>query len=346
MLRVNSFDLAGYTRAPDPSEASDNERIAELRSVIRESIARGITLVLDRERFMRRIVDIISESSGYPAVVAYLREAGTAQLSLVAGTDDAPLWLPRRLDPNGLPGDGPQVVNSALAFDVFEFEDEQQIAAVPIGAQDELLGYILILDLIPAALDAEDLEALAVMAEEIAPAVLVAIHHHQMRQSSVIDLPTGAYTYDFFIQRLEEELARAHRTGHSVTIVLVEIWHIEHLEDVAGYERADDLLRELASGISAVMRTSDVVARRRRTGFALLLPESDVVGADLTIERIHEQLRRIRPEFDELPPNGPQPVVVAGSSTFPSDGQTAAELVLAADQRMFAVADEIEIAGT
>lgn len=346
MLRVNSFDLAGYTRTPDLPDTSENERIAELRTIIRESIARGITLVLDRERFMRRIVEIISESSGYPAVVAYLRENEAPQLTLVAATDDAPLWLPRRLDPHGLPCAAPEVVNSARVFDVFEFEDEQQLVAVPIATPGGTLGYVLILDLIPGSLDADDLQALAVVSEEIAPAVLVAIQHYQICQNSVVDLQTGAYTYDFFIQRLEEELARAYRTGHSVTIVLVEIWHIEYFEDAAGYERADELLRELASGISAVMRTSDVVARRRRTGFALLLPESDVIGADLTIQRIHEQLRRVRAEFEEFPLAGAQPVVVAGSSTYPTDGQTAAELVLTADQRMFAVADELEIAGT
>jgi diguanylate cyclase (GGDEF)-like protein len=107
---------------------------------------------------------------------------------------------------------------------------------------------------------------------------------------------------------------------------------------------ADEMLRDLASGISALMRTSDVVARRRRTGFALLLPESDIEGAELTIQRIHERLRRIEAGLTADGYNGPQPTVVAGSSTYPADGQNVAELILAADQRMLAQADELEIA--
>ncbi len=344
MLRVNSFELSGYTSGPGLPDVSENERIAELRTVIREAIARGIDLVLERDRFSRRIVDIIAESSGFPSVAAYLREDGSSQMSLAAGTDDAPVWLPRRLETSGFPTVAATVVETMRVHVAIETDAGQYTAVIPLNVGLDTIGFILLLNVRPESLSPEDLQALDVVAEEIAPALRVAIHHHQIRQSSVVDIPTGAYTYDFFLQRLEEELSRSRRTGHAVTIVLMEFWHIEHFEAAAGYEPADRLLRELASGVAALMRASDVVARRRRTGFALLLPESDVEGADLTIARIHERLRRIEAAFDESGYSGPQPTVVAGASTFPADGQNAAELILAADQRMLAEADELEIA--
>jgi diguanylate cyclase (GGDEF)-like protein len=318
--------------------------MADLRATIRDAIARGIPLVLDRDRFLRKIVDVIAESAGYPSVAVYVTSADGLQLILGAATDGVPQWLPTRLPADIAPTSGPALVQATDVLDALQPGDERRMLLAPLLAGSELVGLLLLLDIQQGAILDEDLSVYAAMAEEIAPAIGVSARHHDVEQTSVVDLPTGAYTYDFFLQRLEEEVARAQRTSHAVTIVLVEAWHFEEFERAAGYEMADQMLRDLASSFTAVMRTSDVVARRRRSGFALLLPESDIEGANVTITRVHDRLQRVEQGLRDSGYEGPLPGIIVGWATFPDDGSSGPALVLAADQRMLAQADDPDAA--
>ncbi|MEZ4572013.1 MAG: hypothetical protein R2849_17140 [Thermomicrobiales bacterium] len=67
-----------------------------------------------------------------------------------------------------------------------------------------------------------------------------------------------------------------------------------------------------------------------------MLPDSDVEGAGVTIQRIEDRLAQVDTALEEQGYDGPLPGIIAGSATFPTDGQTPSELILAADQRMLA----------
>lgn len=335
-MLARSFQLTGYTESSSRRPSLENTRLSNLRSVIREAIARGITLLLDEERFLHRITEVIAESSGYPVVVAYVAEPDSDLLALGAATEAAPIWLPKRLSTAAFQSLEPAIVETSSIFGEIEgFEDSRTVVA-PLLANDALQGVLLILHVSPTSISDEDLEAFTVVGEEIAPAVRVANAHRLVRDSVVVDLVTGAYTYSFFVERLDQEVSRAQRSGHSVTIVLVEASDFEAFEAAAGYDMADRTLKDLASGFADLMRTSDVVARRGRTGFALLLPDSNIEGAAVTIQRVEEWLNRVDMMLEEGGYTGPKPGVIAGSATFPEDGDTGSALILAADQRMLA----------
>lgn len=330
------FQLTGYTEANSRLTTRENARVSNLRSVIREAIARGITLVLDQERFLYRVTDVIAESSGYPIVIAYVAEPDGERMALGAATQAAPDWLPKRLPASVFQAREPVVVATEQIFgQIVGFENTSTVA-IPLIAGNNLQGVLLILHVSGAEISKDDLEAFAVVGEEIAPAVRVANTHRVVRNSVIVDLETGAYTYSYFVERLDQELSRARRSGNSVTIVLVEAPDFAEFEAVAGYDLADRILKDLASGFADLMRTSDVIARRGRTGFALLLPESNIEGAGVTIRRIEERLALVDSELEKLGFTGPKPGIIAGSATFPADGQDSAALVLAADQRMLA----------
>ncbi len=335
-MQAREFQLTGYTESSIRAARRENIRLTSLRSTIREAIARGITLVLDQERFLHRIANVISESSGNPAVAVYVAEGRGESFALGAATAAAPIWLPKRLASGALSQSTTQIVESSTIFGAREELLDQTSVVIPLTIGTDVEGAIVIFDVMAESIAEEDLEAFSVMAEEIAPAIRVARTHDAFRNSSVRDLETGAYTYEFFIDRLEQELSRAQRSGHLVTIVLVEASDFEAFESTAGYDLADETIRNLAAGFTILMRASDVVARRGRTGFALLLPDSDVGGADVTIQRIQELLEQVDVALDERGYAGSKPGIIAGSATFPTDGQTTAALVLVADHRMLA----------
>lgn len=335
-MQARTFQLTGYTEASSRRPSLENARLSNLRSVIREAIARGITLVLDEERFLHRITEVIAESSGFPIVVAYVAEPDGDRLALGAATESAPTWLPKRLPMTVFKSLEPAIVETESIFGELEGYEDSRTVAAPLFVGDALQGVLLILHVSPTSISEEDLEAFAVVGEEIAPAVRVANAHRQVRDSVVVDLATGAYTYSYFVERLDQEISRAQRSGHAATIVLVEASDFDEFEAAVGYDLADRTLKDLASGFADLMRTSDVVARRGRTGFALLLPDSNIEGAAVTIQRVEERLAQVDTMLEADGYTGPKPGIIAGSATFPEDGDTSSALILAADQRMLA----------
>lgn len=340
-MEARAFQLTGYTHATDHRANLENMSLSNLRATIRESLAHGITLLLDQERFLYRVTDVIAESTGNASVAAYVAEDHGSRFVLGAATDAAPPWLPKRLPASVFEYTQPELVPSADVFGEREELRYESSVVLPLLVDDELIGAIVILTVFPEGTSEDDMAAFTVVAEEIAPAVYVAITHERVRGAIVRDLETGAYTYEYFAERLEQELSRAQRTGNSVTIVLVEAQDFDAFEAAAGYELADELLRDLAQGFTVLMRAADVVARRGRTGFALLLPDSNVEGADVTIRRIEHLLSQVDGALVEDGFTGQTPGIIAGSATYPVDGETTAALVLAADQRMLASASSL-----
>ena len=236
---------------------------------------------------------------------------------------------------SSLDSSGSRVVSLSELFDRGVNGEDSACVVIPLLHGETLEGAIIIFD-VGDSIATGDLEAFDVVAVEIAPAVRVAKTHEALRHAVVKDIATGAFTYEYFSDRLVQEASRALRRQDPVAVVLIEFAGWEVLERDAGYHAADMILTRTASGIATAVRNSDVVARRGRSGFAILLPDSDRAGAHVTISRIVE-LQESRGE--SLRPDGlegPLPRLVAGWATLPDDGQSSADLILVADQRLLA----------
>ena len=85
----------------------------------------------------------------------------------------------------------------------------------------------------------------------------------------VIDEPTGLYTPGYFKDRLEEELIRARRYGHSLAVM--RIW-VEGIPEVG---RADAISRALQAASRIVkdkVRKIDIIARLDKREFGVVMP--------------------------------------------------------------------------
>jgi diguanylate cyclase len=83
---------------------------------------------------------------------------------------------------------------------------------------------------------------------------------------------------------LEREVARARRTGRPLSLVLIDV----------DQPTADRLL-QLAALLTRVPRVTDMVCRRRRDAFGILLPETAEDGAHRFRERLQEEVRTLGP---------------------------------------------------
>ena len=141
------------------------------------------------------------------------------------------------------------------------------------------------------------------------------------------DALTGLANYREFMDRLEAEARRADRSHRSFTLLLLDLNDLKRINDLQGHLAGNRALKRLAGVMSEHCRSTDLAARYGGDEFAVILIDSDRGMAEHVARRIDYRLRNTL----ETPPLS----VSIGVGVYPDDGRTAAELIEAADQRLY-----------
>lgn len=118
----------------------------------------------------------------------------------------------------------------------------------------------------------------------------------QLRQSATTDELTGLANRRAFMHALEIELARARRSGASLSVAVADVDFFKRVNDRYGHGGGDDVLRALAQIAQQSMRTGDLVGRLGGEEFAILMPDTDEMQARIACERLRGAVsgRKIR----------------------------------------------------
>lgn len=98
------------------------------------------------------------------------------------------------------------------------------------------------------------------------------------RQASTDPL-TGVLNRRGLDARMVALVGLARRSGRPLSLVALDVDHFKRINDTHGHGAGDDVLRRLAASLQARVRRSDVVARIGGEEFVVLLPDTDVPGA-------------------------------------------------------------------
>ena len=115
----------------------------------------------------------------------------------------------------------------------------------------------------------------------------------ELERLALTDTLTGLANRTLLNDRLDQALARLHRTGGVAAMLLLDVDRFKTVNDSLGHQVGDALLVELAGRIEAVIRADSTVARLGGDEFVVLvedLPGADAVNA--VAERLLEVLRR------------------------------------------------------
>jgi diguanylate cyclase (GGDEF)-like protein len=107
----------------------------------------------------------------------------------------------------------------------------------------------------------------------------------------MIDETTGFPNLRRFRMDLEEEVNRSVRYNRAMVLLLVEIKYFSQLNKEFGEKNTEQLLQDLAQGISGAMRDVDKKAYLSDGVFALILPETTMMSIDIICSRLRESLR-------------------------------------------------------
>ena len=113
---------------------------------------------------------------------------------------------------------------------------------------------------------------------------------NEMRSLARHDHLTGLLSRREMDRVLDEELVRSHRYGHPVALILLDLDNFKQVNDTYGHVAGDSALRWVASVVTQAVRDTDRSARYGGDELAVLLPETDHVGAAVLAERIRARV--------------------------------------------------------
>jgi diguanylate cyclase (GGDEF)-like protein len=159
----------------------------------------------------------------------------------------------------------------------------------------------------------------------------VRLHRIVERQASTDGLTELANRRQFE-ETLESEISRAERFGGGLALILADLDDFKKVNDRYGHQAGDDVLREFAAVLRDTVRDIDLAARYGGEEFAVMLPQTDLGGAERLAERLREAMAARRMAI--VPGEAVSVTASFGVAAFP-DAATPAALFAAADEALY-----------
>jgi diguanylate cyclase (GGDEF)-like protein len=150
---------------------------------------------------------------------------------------------------------------------------------------------------------------------------------------SLFDPLTHLFNRNYFYAVMEREVQRARRTGRGFCVLMVDLDALKPVNDTYGHQAGDHVLREVADVILGRVRSIDSAARYGGDEFVVLLPETELAGALFLAEKLRSGVSALRITAGEATIH---PTISIGAVSFPEDGASGDQLLIRADEAMYA----------
>lgn len=158
-----------------------------------------------------------------------------------------------------------------------------------------------------------------------------------LERENITDSLTGVYNRRYMDRRLEEEVARARRYAHPLSVLLLDIDYFKRINDTEGHQAGDEVLKHLGELIMNAVREVDVVTRYGGEELLIIAPDASLDTAVSLAERL-----RLHAESHELVLTSESAgkrvirfTVSIGVASFGPEADDAKELVRNADEALY-----------
>jgi diguanylate cyclase (GGDEF)-like protein len=206
----------------------------------------------------------------------------------------------------------------------------RSVVWLPLRANAGEIGALVGVVRTEAPVDPTLLDTAAVLAAHVAASLDAAFALKRERLSAMTDPLTRILNRRGLEERLERALADAQEQRLPLSLLVIDCDDFKEINDRAGHEFGDALLREVADVLANAVPDDAEVARLGGDEFVVMLPGS---GADAA-EAVGGQIRTLL--ADGLTDAGFPLKISAGVSTYPFDGAKPTALLRAGDQALYA----------
>ncbi|MGQ9855156.1 MAG: sensor domain-containing diguanylate cyclase [Fervidobacterium sp.] len=112
----------------------------------------------------------------------------------------------------------------------------------------------------------------------------------KLEEASFRDPLTNLFNRRYFIMMLQSEIRRIKRYGGDASVVMIDLDGLKQINDTFGHDKGDLAIKALARAMIENTRRSDICARFGGDEFAILLPNTTIQNAQLTIQRLMNYL--------------------------------------------------------
>jgi diguanylate cyclase (GGDEF)-like protein len=102
----------------------------------------------------------------------------------------------------------------------------------------------------------------------------------QTRESSIRDSLTGCFNRAYAMEALAAELQRAKRTRRSLSVLMFDIDDFKSANDRFGHLTGDAILAAIGARLASMLRATDVKCRYGGDEFLVILPDTELPGAE------------------------------------------------------------------
>jgi diguanylate cyclase (GGDEF)-like protein len=158
--------------------------------------------------------------------------------------------------------------------------------------------------------------------------------HETVQQQAVTDELTGLFNVRQFHSRLDGEIDRAERFATPLSLVMLDIDKFKAVNDNYGHQQGDRVLVEVARVLRRLSRDVDLPARYGGEEMAVVLPQTDLKGAEQQAERMRSAIEGM--QIQRLDGGGLLPITASfGVAAFPTQAAEKTALIAAADAALY-----------
>ena len=273
-------------------------------------VTKTISSMLKTEEVLYTIVKRVADITG--AVRCSIVLISKEDIGYVLASHESPTIKEIKLDLNKYPeirealkNKRPVVVEDiprhplmAEVKDLVKDLDRMNVLVLPIIWEEEVIGTLFLRTRrLGKGFTEKDINLCQIIAQSAYHAIKnarlfeeVSKEKEEMKTLAITDSLTEVYNHNFFYTRLEEEFNRTVRYETPISLIMMDIDDFKRINDTYGHRTGDHVLKEVADMIKKIVRKTDIVARYGGEEFSVILPHTNLDGAEEEAERIREAI--------------------------------------------------------
>lgn len=144
---------------------------------------------------------------------------------------------------------------------------------------------------------------------------------------------TGLYNHRYFQEQIRMQIENAKRYENNFSLIIADIDFFKQFNDNFGHQSGDAVLKQVAETLKHTVRSTDIVCRYGGEEMSIILPNTDKDMAYTTARKICKRVSEH--QFKLVNGKEAKVTISLGVSTFPGDGLSAAQIIEAADKKLY-----------